>query len=489
MTAMPIQVTTARALPRSSRDELAVGYPVGTSGPVPKALGLSRAALAESGFEGKIGQSLVIPAASGLAIAVGIGDPAKVDVDALRAAAGCLVRVGVKRAALATTLADVAGVDPALAGQAVTEAVLLASYRFERFRSEPKPSSLESVTLVVSAARESAVKRGIARGETLAAATTMARDLANTPPGHLTARMLADIAVSVAAENDLAVDVFNKDQLLAMGCGGIVGVNGGSAEPPRMVRLRYTPKNASGHLVLVGKGVMYDSGGISLKPSNDMHAQMKMDMTGAAAVLSAMSVLQRLKCKTAVTGYLMCTDNMPSGSALKLGDVLRFRNGKTAEIFNTDAEGRLVLADGLSLAVEEQPDAIVDIATLTGACLVALGPKIAGMMSTNDSLAAQVSASAAGTGEPVWRLPLEPAYRKLLDSNIADFKNVGGPYGGAITAGLFLKEFVAEVPWAHLDIAGPMNSDSPDGLLTKGATGFGARLLADLATNFTKPDV
>ncbi|MEI8241152.1 MAG: M17 family metallopeptidase, partial [Actinomycetota bacterium] len=312
-----------------------------------------------------------------------------------------------------------------------------------------------------------------------------ARDLANTPPAHLTAVDMANTAVGIANSNGLTVEVFNRDQLAAMGCGGIVGVNKGSVEPPRMVRLTYTPRNPVGHLALVGKGVMFDSGGLSLKPSDSMNT-MKMDMSGAAAVLAAMGTLKSLKCKSKVTAYLMCTDNMPSGSAVKLGDVLTFRNGKTSEINNTDAEGRLILADGLSLAVEDGPDAIVDIATRTGACMVALGRKIAGVVSNNDSLVAKVRAASANTDEQVWQLPLEKAYRKQLDSNVADMKNSGGSHGGAITAALFLSEFVGEVPWAHLDIAGPMDVDADDGWLSKGATGFGTRLLIDLALAFSK---
>jgi leucyl aminopeptidase len=235
----------------------------------------------------------------------------------------------------------------------------------------------------------------------------------------------------------------------------------------------------------VGKGVMFDSGGLSLKPSDGMLG-MKMDMSGAAAVLATMGSLKALKCKAKVTGYLMCTDNMPSGSALKLGDVLTFRNGKTAEIQNTDAEGRLVLADGLSLAVEDKADAIVDIATLTGACMVALGAKVAGVVGNNQKFVDAVRDAAATSDEPIWQLPLEKSYRRLLDSNVADMRNIGGPYGGAITAALFLNEFVADVPWAHLDIAGPMSVDGDDGWLSRGATGFGTRLLIELATAFTK---
>jgi leucyl aminopeptidase len=284
----------------------------------------------------------------------------------------------------------------------------------------------------------------------------------------------------------LGVEVFNKDQLAAMGCGGMIGVNQGSAEPPRVVRLTWSPRNPTGHLVLVGKGIVYDSGGLSLKPSDGMHAKMKMDMSGAAAVLGAMTALKALRCRAAVTGYLMCTDNMPSGSSMKLGDVLTFRNGKTAEILNTDAEGRLVLADGLSLGVEAGPDAIVDIATLTGAALGALGNKIAAVFGNDQPFVDQVRAAAARSDESLWQMPLAREYRKLLDSQVADMKNVGGPYGGAILAALFLSEFVGDVPWAHLDIAGTMDSESDDGWLSKGATAFGTRTLIELATNFSR---
>ncbi len=285
---------------------------------------------------------------------------------------------------------------------------------------------------------------------------------------------MAAKAVEVAAATGLEVEVFNKDQLVAMGCGGMIGVNRGSVEPPRMVRLTYSPRNANGHLALVGKGIMYDSGGISLKGADVFHQNMKMDMSGAAAVLSTMSSLRALKCRTKVTAYLMCTDNMPSGSALKLGDVLTMRNGKTVEILNTDAEGRLVLADGLSLAAEQQPDAIVDIATLTGAAMSALGPKVAAVLGNDQALVDRLKAASEETDEPVWQLPLDTKhYRQLLDSVVADMKNIGGPYGGAITASIFLSEFVGDTPWAHIDIAGPMMVDGDDGIYAKGATGSG----------------
>jgi leucyl aminopeptidase len=261
-----------------------------------------------------------------------------------------------------------------------------------------------------------------------------------------------------------------------------------------MVKLTYRPKDAagrrlrsSGHLAMVGKGIMYDSGGISLKPSDAMHLAMKMDMAGAGAVLASMSALGSLGCKATVTGYLMCTDNMPSGSATKLGDVLTIRGGKTVEVRNTDAEGRLVLADGLVLANEGKPDAIVDIATLTGACMRALGTGMSGVMGNNQAFVNQILEASQRTDESAWQLPLDKRYRKQIDSDIADLNNMGGEQPGAITAALFLAEFVGNTPWAHVDIAGPMKSDEEDSWRTKGATGYGARLLIDLALNFAPP--
>jgi len=479
-----VDVAIARGAPRAAA---AYGVAVASDGPVPRALGLTRAALAELGFAGKIGQALVVPRAEGpTLVAVGTGAASDLDANGLRSAAAALARAAGKASHVATNLTDVEGVDATRAGQAVTEGLLLAAYRYIGQKNDRSTSPLTNITLVAGANRERGVTAGAARGEVLAAAAWLARDLANEPPASLTARVMADRAVGLAAEHGLAVEVYDRDQLEVMGCGGILGVNRGSTEPPRVVKLTYTPRNPTGHVALVGKGVMYDSGGLSLKPTDAFHQVMKMDMSGAAAVLAAMTTLKALKCKAKVTGYLMCTDNMPSGSAMKLGDVLTMRNGKTVEIHNTDAEGRLLLADGLSLAVEDEPDAIVDIATLTGACLVALGTSVAGVLGTDQTLVDRVKRAADVTDEPVWQLPLESRrYRKLLDSVVADMKNVGGPYGGTITAAVFLAEFVGDVPWAHLDIAGPMKVDGDEGWNSRGATGFGTRLLVDLVTGYT----
>lgn len=482
-----VNVSVAKSVPSGAT---AVGHPVGLKGAVPRQLGMSRSALADNGFEGKAGQTLAIPSGDGLLVAIGVGASDEIDTNSLRRAAAAFARSASKHARLATTLAEAGDVDPAAAARAVTEGVLLASYRYVGLKTgDDLGSKLTDLTIVSGAKRLATVEKGAETGHAIASAASFARELANTPPTYLNAVDIADKAVGLGKAAGLTVEVFNKDDLLAMGCGGMIGVNRGSTEPPRMVKLSYSPKAAGKgkqkHLAMVGKGIMYDSGGISIKGGDAFHQAMKMDMSGAAAVLSAMSALKAVGCKTKVTAWLMCTDNMPSGSALKLGDVLTMRNGKTVEVLNTDAEGRLVLADGLSLAVEEEPDAIVDIATLTGSVLGALGPDIAGLLGTDQPFVDQVKASSENVDEPVWQLPLErKRYRKLLDSPYADMKNIGGPYAGTITASIFLSEFTGDVPYAHLDIAGPMKIDADNGIYSKGASGFGTRLLIDLATNF-----
>lgn len=479
-----IEVNAARNAPA---DATAIGIAVAIDGPVPRALGVDRAALAAAGFEGKVGQALVLPASGGTTtIAVGIGSAAALDASALRDAAAAFARAAVRHARIATALAQAAPIKPELAAQAVVEGALLARYRYEVLKTGTPEKPLQSLTLLAGADQLDATAQGAARGQALAEAGRLARDLANAPPAHLTAAKIADLAAALAAERGLEVEIYDKDALLALGCGGLLGVNAGSTEPPRMVKLTYTPKGGKprGHLALVGKGIMYDSGGINIKPRDAMHAVMKMDMSGAGAVLAAMLALPALGCRTKVTGYLMCTDNMPSGSATKMGDVLTQRGGKTVEINNTDAEGRLALADGLVLACELKPDAVVNIGTLTGACLMALGDQIAGAFTNHDGLLAQVKSAAARTDESVWQLPLDKRYRKQLDSVVADMKNMGDVAPGAITAALYLSEFVGQTPWTHIDICGPMKVDADEAWRSRGATGFGARLLADLAVNF-----
>ena len=346
----------------------AIGYLVGPDGDVPAALGLGRAALEAAGFDGAAGSALVVPNADGPTnVAVGIGRDAP-DAAAVRNAAAAFARACAKQAALTVDLDDLVSGAPDVAAQAVVEGVLLARYSYDPLRREPKGTDLSELTLVADAAHHEALRSGAERGKALAAATQLARDLANTPHSHLNATRLAEVAVAIGAERGLEVEVFGKDALVEMGCGGLLGVNQGSAEEPRMIKVTYRPSSGepTGRLALVGKGIMYDSGGIALKPGDEVHAQMKNDMSGAAAILAAMAELADLGCPAQVTGWLMCTDNMPSGTALALGDVVTMRGGTTVEVINTDAEGRLVMADALVLATEEPNDAIVDIATLTG---------------------------------------------------------------------------------------------------------------------------
>ncbi len=468
----------------------AFAVPVGSSGAVPRVLGLDRSALAAAGFGGALGETLLVPRQGApTLVAVGIGDPASLDVPELRDAAAAFARAVGKHERITISIADVTGVPARAAAQAVVEGVLLARYRYDAFKPKA-PGDVKELVVVAAPKHFSAVKAGAERGRVMAAVGTLARDLANSPAGILTATRMAEVASKIAGRNGLSIEIFDKDALKRLGCGGMLGVNAGSVEPPRMIKLTYRPKGASRstpHLSLVGKGIMYDSGGINLKPTDDMHLAMKMDMSGAAAVLAAMSSLSDLGCKATVTGYLMCTDNMPSGSAMKMGDVLIIRGGKAIEINNTDAEGRLVMADALVLAVEDKADAIVDIATLTGAVMRALGDKIAGLFGNNDDLLDQVRDASKLADEPVWELPLDRRYRKQLDSEIAYMRNVGDVAPAGVTAALFLEEFVDGTPWAHLDIAGTMRSSGDDLWRSTGATGFGARLLAELAANFTRP--
>jgi leucyl aminopeptidase len=289
----------------------------------------------------------------------------------------------------------------------------------------------------------------------------------------------------------LVCTVWDESAIDAERLGGLAGVARGSAEPARLIRLGYEPDGAEGngavgHVVLVGKGVTFDSGGLSIKSADGMKT-MKHDMGGGAVVLAVMSALADLRVPVRVTGIVPATENLPGPRAVKPGDVLRFRNGKTAEVLNTDAEGRLILADGLALAAEAEPDAVVDLATLTGAVRTALGTDIAGLMGTSDALCAQVESASARAGEAVWRLPLPDRYRRLLDSDVADMKNIGPGTAGALVAGLFLREFVGDVPWAHLDIAGPAWADTEDDLSPKGATGFGVRTMLELLSTFDVP--
>ena len=464
----------------------AIGVLVTSDGDLPGGIGLDREALAFAGFEAKPGTTLALPQRGRpLIVVVGAGASAELGTAGLRDAAAAFARATSRFGRIGLRVPSIGTADAADAAQALAEGAILARYRFSELQRKPKDAPLERVELLIDGVDRGAASAGVETGIVTARAANIARDLANAPPGHLTAADIADVAVALGQRFGFEVEVFDRQQLIDLGCGGLLGVNAGSAEEPRMVKLRYTPNGASsGHLGLVGKGIMYDSGGISLKPSDPMHLLMKMDMGGAASVLATFTALRALRATATVTGWLMCTDNMPSGSAYKLGDVLTARGGTTVEVKNTDAEGRLVMMDAIALANEDGVDTIIDIATLTGAALMALGPSLAAVIGNDATTVARVKAAAAATDEPVWELPLERKYRKQLDSDVADISNLGGPYAGATTAALFLAEFVGETPWAHLDIAGTMQSSEDDAWRSKGATGFGARLLIDVARGF-----
>jgi leucyl aminopeptidase len=490
----PIPSTRYRArvgvasLKQAADEADALAVPVGADAEPPEELGTDLAGLASAGFTGRRGETLVLPRADGpVRVAVGIGSRGEIDATVVRDLAAEFARAVPWHRKLAIEVAsEDFGVSVADFAQAVTEGVLLARWRYFVGRDADQPT-LDSLLIVASDEDTAAAEAGVERGRIVAAAYNLGRDLANCPATTLSAVRMAEVALEVGAATGLEVEVFDKDQLIAMGCGGLLGVNRGSVEPPRMIRLRYRPADPSGRIALIGKGIMYDSGGISLKPSDESHAQMKNDMTGAAAVLAAMTALRDLGCTAAVTGYLMCTDNMPSGSAMKLGDVLTMRNGTTVEVLNTDAEGRLVMADALALATEEPVDAIVDIATLTGACLRTFGVELAGVMGNNPAVVEQLRRAGDVVDEPVWELPLHRSYRSQLDSTIADLTNMGGINAGSITAALFLEEFVAGLPWAHVDIAGTAQLPAPRTWRNKGATGFGTKLLIEFALRFASP--
>ncbi|NQV89366.1 MAG: leucyl aminopeptidase [Parcubacteria group bacterium] len=366
--------------------------------------------------------------------------------------------------------------------RAMVEGVRLVDYKFAKYKKD-KSKAPEKFEIVSKDGRAvKAAQRGVVDGEAAAAGTVFARDLVNTPGQDMHPDTLVEAANQIAhGKGSIRVRVYNKEKLQKMGAGGILGVAQGSECPPYLVHMVYTPKKPSKKKVaLVGKAVTFDSGGLSLKPAGSMET-MKIDMAGSAVVLGVFSVIDQWAPKAEVHGIFGAVENMPSGKAIRPGDVLTAMNKKTIEVLNTDAEGRLTLADTLSFAVKQKPDFIIDLATLTGACVVALGEEITAVMGNNPELSQRILTAASGAGEKMWEMPLEKNYRKLIDSDIADLKNIGSRWGGCLTAGLFLQEFVDKVPWAHLDIAGPAYAERViDPYTKKGATGHGVRTLLEL---------
>jgi len=392
------------------------------------------------------------------------------DLPALRLAA--LARRAKGQSSLVLDLRGLALKDEGL--RALADGLRLASYGYTLKEREPR--ALREIALVVR--DPAALKAALARALVVTAATATARDLVNTPPADKSPAWLAKQATSLL--KGLDVRVRDEKELAAEGWGGVLAVGQGSSRPPRVVEARYDG-GGSRHVVLVGKGITFDTGGISIKPNASMQT-MKMDMGGAAAVLATVRAAADLKLPVTVTAIACIAENMPSGSAQRPSDVIHQYDGTTVEVLNTDAEGRLVLADGLGYAVAElKPDLLVDIATLTGAMEVAMGKRVAGFFASDDKLAKALEQASAASGERLWRFPLVEDYRRALESDTADLRNIGDPkqklQGGAITAALFLQSFTGGVPWAHLDIAGPGWAAGDDEELTKGGTGYGVRLL------------
>jgi leucyl aminopeptidase len=478
-------------------DALVIAVCSGADGPQPApgtkdiddALGGTLAGtLAALGATGEAGEVTKIATGGRLAapliVAVGIGadgGDAPIEPEVLRRAAGAAVRaVGSPRGS-GQAQQRIAIALPAR-GQAEAEAValgaLLGGYTFGRYRSEPAgPAAL---TLVASGSHAAEAAR---RAEVLATAVTLARDLVNTGPSDLVPDTFAARAGQIAAEAGIGITVLDEQALAEGGYGGILGVGQGSVHPPRLVRLEYAPPGASKALVLAGKGITFDSGGLSLKPAKAMET-MKSDMGGAAAVLAAMQAISTLGLPVRVVGYLPLAENMPSGTAQRPSDVLTMYGGTTVEVLNTDAEGRLVLADALARSASDSPDVLVDVATLTGAQIVSLGARVAGVMANDDALRDAVVDAAGRAGEAMWPMPLPDELRKGLESPVADLTNVAPDRnGGMLVAGLFLREFVPlGVRWAHLDIAGPAyNEGPPHGYTPKGGTGAATRTLVQIA--------
>lgn len=416
-------------------------------------------------------------------VLTGVGSGA-LTPETLRRAAGAATRelVGTANVGLALPA------DDAEAVAAVAEGALLGAYSYARYNATAK-APVATIQIITKHPRDRAAKDAVARASVVAAAVHATRDLVNTAPNDLYPAAFADLAKAAVKDSGakgLRVTVIDDKALLAGGYGGLTGVGQGSSRGPRLVKVAYSPARAKGKVALVGKGITFDSGGISIKPAAGMEA-MKSDMAGAAAVLNVVVAAAKLELPVAVTGWLCLAENMPSGTAQRPSDVITIRGGKTVEVLNTDAEGRLVMADGLVEAVAESPDVVIDIATLTGAQMIALGNRVSAVMGTDD-VRAEVVEAASTSGEQFWPMPLPADLRPGLKSKVADIANISDRFGGMLTAGIFLQEFVGSTPWAHLDIAGPaFNERSAHGYTPVGGTGVGVRTLLTLIEGRTPP--
>ncbi len=475
----------------------------GATAAVDKASGGQIRRVRDSGdFTGVLGTTILLypedrrKIAAKRIIIAGLGKKGSFDQENARRASAAVARrlqaMGIEQATSIVHGAGVGSLDVEIAAQALVEAAILATYRFDQYLSKaPKGATpLKKLTIVeADAKRLASVRRGAKAGQQIAEGVCLARDLCNHPGNTATPTYLAQQARRISRRHGLACKILDEPAIRKLGMGALLGVAAGSAQPPRFIILEHNRPSGkkaanSKPLVFVGKGVTFDSGGISIKGSAKM-GDMKFDMSGAAAVIGAMQVVADLGLRRHIVGIVPATENMLDGKAYKPGDILRTMSGKTIEIDNTDAEGRLILADALTYAQRFKPAAVIDLATLTGACVVALGSHATGLVATDDDLAQRLQTAGDATGERVWRLPLWDEYKQQIRSPVADMKNSGGREGGAITAAALLAEFVGDMPWAHLDIAGTAWCQRSRHYISRGGVGVGVRLLVELARNWS----
>ncbi len=435
----------------------------------------------EEKFEGDLGKSIIVNStfgkiSAGRVLVLGLGEKSELSEDVIRKA-GILTAKIVKSycssIAFGNQFCEGGGYVSALA-----EGVMLGAYEFNKYKTgNGAENEIETVVLLSGRLKDKLFGREIEYARAVSESTNLTRDLVNEPPVYLTPSRLAELAKGVADEGNLRCEIFDLEEIKRRGMGGLLAVSSGSDEEPRFIHLTYEPpKKTKKSIAIVGKGITFDSGGLCLKPADSMRT-MKMDMAGAGAVLGVMKAISRLKPSVRVHGLISSSENMTGPGAYKPDDVIRAYNKKTIEVINTDAEGRIVLSDALCFAVELKADEIVDLATLTGACMVGLGTHTAGLMGNNQKLMDRLKQASESTGEKVWQLPMDDELRTEIKSDVADMKNVGSRWGGAITAAMFLENFVGETPWAHIDIAGPAYTEKENKWTPKGATGFGVRTI------------
>jgi leucyl aminopeptidase len=488
----------AGEIPGAPVDTVAIGVLEGavelTGGAlaVDRAMGGVISQMFKSGeVSGKQGDFVLVHTLGKLAVSkvvtIGLGKPEELTVEKLRRIAGeagrFLRRVKARRAAVEAFGAGTNGISHESAAQATVEGIIMGLYAFQKYLSKQPDDRTVDELLVVEAdtAKAVDVERGLRLGEVVGEAVNAARDMVNEPANRMTPSDMAEIARMLARQHGLECTVLEREQMVALGMGALLGVAQGSSQPPRFIVLSYRGAPGSSRVMgWLGKAITFDSGGISLKPSEGMEL-MKGDMSGGAAVMSALAAVSRLKLKVNVTAIVPATENMPGGRAQRPGDVVKAMNGRTIEVVNTDAEGRLILADALCYAVKEGLSPLVDLATLTGACHVALGDFCSGLFSNDESWQKRVKEAGEASGECLWPMPMFDDYGEQIKSTVADIKNSGGRWGGAITAAKFLAEFAGKTPWAHIDIAGTAQTDKERGYLVKGATGVGVRVLVSLA--------